>query len=123
MPLYELVCIAAHVPPPNRELHQLITNLSSRVMRTGGVVRDIRNLGSRTLPMRMRRHQQYYTEGDHFSMLFDTSPPVLATLNESLKNDPGVIRWTMLRKGTTIKDLVPKGEFTVKSQSNGRGGF
>jgi hypothetical protein len=52
----------------------------------------------------------------------------------------------MLRKGTTMyastirrsfqpdtdyilvclnhsKDLVPKGEFTVKSQSNGRGGF
>jgi len=28
----------------------------------------------------------------HFSMLFDTSPPVLATLNESLRNDPGVIR-------------------------------
>ncbi|GHJ89289.1 hypothetical protein NliqN6_5691 [Naganishia liquefaciens] len=103
MPLYELVCIAAHNPSTNKDLYSLVHNVASTVLRTGGVVRDIKNMGVRKLPQRMRRHQQYYTVGDHFSMTFDTSPPVLARLNETLRSDPGIIRWTMLKKGSTMQ--------------------
>jgi hypothetical protein len=38
----------------------------------------------------------------HFTVTFDTSPPVLARLNETLRSDPGIIRWTMLKKGSTM---------------------
>lgn len=86
MPLYELVCIAAHNPStnvsnsgtsggepnltatsswvPQKDLYSLVHNVASTVLRTGGVVRDIKNMGVRRLPQRMRRHQQYYTVGE-----------------------------------------------------------
>jgi len=64
----------------------------------------------------MRRHQQYYSVGDHFTVLFDTSPPVLSALNEQLRVDPSVIRWTTIKKGSTIKDLIPKREFTMQTK-------
>lgn len=38
-------------------------------------------------------------------MMFDTSPPVLATLNESLKNDPGVIRSATIPSPCVFKQL------------------
>ncbi|KAL7423860.1 hypothetical protein Q5752_001445 [Cryptotrichosporon argae] len=107
MPLYELFCIAAHSTQPSN-LRQLVDQIARTVHANGGVVRDIRTLGVRaTLPMRMRRNQQYHERGEHFTMTFDTSPVVLQRLNESLRVDPLVVRWMTLKKGETIKQLNP----------------
>ncbi|CAD6577868.1 MAG: hypothetical protein TREMPRED_002054 [Tremellales sp. Tagirdzhanova-0007] len=79
MPLYELFCIAAHNP-------------TSPIHASGGVLRDLRNLGiGLTLPMRMRRHQQYFHRGE-----------VLKSIDESLNRDPAVVRWTLLKKGAKL---------------------
>lgn len=39
-------------------------------------------------------------------MHFDTSPRTLAALNERLRTDPRVVRWTMLKLGERLEDVV-----------------
>lgn len=92
MPLYELFCIAVHNPvssvradifslPPRTfhadihlpiifsplqvNLRGIVNIVSTQVHQTGGVVRDLRNLGiNMTLPQRIRRMRQYYSTGE-----------------------------------------------------------
>ncbi|WRT68316.1 ribosomal protein S6 [Kwoniella shivajii] len=106
MPLYELFCIAVHNPASSVNLRSVINSLSNQIHTTGGVVRDMKNLGiNLTLPQRMRRMRQYHERGDHFTMTFDTSPIVLKRLDETLRRDPSIIRWTLLKKASKVKDL------------------
>ncbi|WWD02503.1 ribosomal protein S6 [Kwoniella europaea PYCC6329] len=106
MPLYELFCIAVHNPTSSVNLRSVINSLSNQIHSTGGVVRDMKKLGiNLTLPQRMRRMRQYHERGDHFTMTFDTSPIVLKRLDETLRRDPSIIRWTLLKKATKVKDL------------------
>lgn len=46
-------------------------------------------------------------------MHFDTSPRTLATLNERLRTDPRVVRWTMLKLGERLEDVVRDPSTTV----------
>ncbi|KAK4689521.1 hypothetical protein P7C73_g591, partial [Tremellales sp. Uapishka_1] len=86
MPLYELFCIASHNPASpvspslprwlsltypelisslQANLRQLIDSLARQVHTSGGVVRNLQNLGAgKTLPQRMRRNQQYHERGE-----------------------------------------------------------
>ncbi|KAK6910555.1 ribosomal protein S6 [Kwoniella mangroviensis CBS 8507] len=106
MPLYELFCIAVHNPSSSVNLRSVINSLSNQIHSTGGVVRDMKKLGiNLTLPQRMRRMRQYHERGDHFTMTFDTSPIVLKRLDETLRRDPSIIRWTLLKKASKVKDL------------------
>ncbi|WWD19030.1 ribosomal protein S6 [Kwoniella shandongensis] len=107
MPMYELFCIAVHNPQSSVNLRSLINSLSNQVHTSGGVVRDLKNLGiNLTLPQRIRRMRQYHSRGDHFTMTFDTSPIVLRRLDETLRRDPSIIRWTVLKKAEKVKDLA-----------------
>ncbi|WVO17786.1 ribosomal protein S6 [Cryptococcus depauperatus] len=107
MPLYELFCIAVHNPVSSVNLRGIVNNVSTQVHQSGGVVRDLKNLGlNLTLPQRMWRMRQFYTKGDHFTMAFDSSPVVLKRINETLRNDPSIIRWTVLKRASKLKDLA-----------------
>ena len=46
-------------------------------------------------------------------MHFDTSPRTLHSLNSIMRIDPRVIRWTMLKLGEKIEDVVKDREVTV----------
>lgn len=46
-------------------------------------------------------------------MYFDTSPRTLNSLALKLRRDPRVIRWTMLKQGEKIQDIVLPREKTV----------
>ncbi|WWC63238.1 mitochondrial 37S ribosomal protein bS6m [Kwoniella dejecticola CBS 10117] len=106
MPLYELFCIAVHNTESSVNLRSVINSLSNQIHSTGGVVRDLKKLGiNLTLPQRMRRMRQYHSRGDHFTMTFDTSPIVLKRLDETLRRDPSIIRWTLLKRASKVKDL------------------
>ncbi|ORY35633.1 hypothetical protein BCR39DRAFT_511224 [Naematelia encephala] len=108
MPLYELFCIAAHNPVSPSNLRQLISGISREVHNSGGCVRSLQNLGiGLTLPTRKRRHQVWHHRGDHFTMLFDTSPVVLAKLNATMREDPLVVKWMFTKKGEKLKHITP----------------
>ncbi len=43
-------------------------------------------------------------------MQFDTSPRTLPSLNYLMKQDPRVVRWTILKLGTKVEDVTVKGQ-------------
>ena len=45
-------------------------------------------------------------------MHFDTSPRTLRSLNSIMRSDPRVIRWTMLKLGEKVEDVVQSPEKT-----------
>jgi hypothetical protein len=49
----------------------------------------------------------------YWTMHFDTSPRTLRSLNSIMRSDPRVIRWTMLKLGEKIEDVVKHPEKTV----------
>lgn len=112
MPFYQMVCIASHFRE-YRHIKDLVTMSAKHIMDQGGVVRNIDYWGTKTLPQAMRRHRQVYTIGDYWSMYFDTSPAGLRSLTGMIRRDPRVIRWTMLKQGDKVEDVVLPREKTV----------
>jgi len=110
-----MVCIAAHYPE-YKHIKDLVTQSAMHVLDSGGVVRSLSYWGTLGLPQRMRRHQQYYTEGDYWFMNFDASPRTLQGLNSLLRKDPRVIRWTMLKEGEKLEDIVRLKQQTIDKQ-------
>ncbi|KAI0081273.1 hypothetical protein K474DRAFT_1656770 [Panus rudis PR-1116 ss-1] len=105
MPFYRMLCIAAHNAEYNH-IKGLVRRSASHIMDNGGVVRAIDWWGTKSLPQRMRRHRSIYTIGDYWTMSFDASPKSLAQLNATLRRDPLVIRWTVLKQGEKVEDVV-----------------
>jgi len=113
MPFYQMVCIAAHYNE-YKHIKGLVQQTARHVMNNGGVVRKISSWGTLALPQRMFRHKQYHNIGDYWTMDFDVSPLTLRSLNYLMRNDPRVIRWTMLKQGEKVEDIV---ETRGKTQS------
>ncbi|KAI0743843.1 ribosomal protein S6 [Daedaleopsis nitida] len=112
MPFYQLVCIAAHYPK-YEYIKGLVTRVATHVMDNGGVVRNLESWGTRTLPQRMRKGRHYHNIGDYWAIQFDASPTTLRSLNTIMRHDPQVIRWTSLKVGEKVEDVVRLGERTV----------
>ncbi|KAG8686218.1 hypothetical protein FRC08_012681 [Ceratobasidium sp. 394] len=112
MPFYELLCISSHFRD-YKHIKDLVTVTAQHVMNHGGVVRKINNLGTRTLPQRMRSHQQWQTAGDYWTMHFDSSPSVMQALGARLRQDPRVIRINTIKLGEKLEDIVKTREKTV----------
>ncbi|PAV18693.1 ribosomal S6 [Pyrrhoderma noxium] len=105
MPLYRLHCISAHYQE-YRHVKDLVTQSAKLLLDNGSPIREIKFLGTKSLPQRMKRHKAYHTIGDYWTMNFDTSPRLLARLNDQMRSDPRVIRWTMLKLGEKLEDVV-----------------
>ncbi|TIA90206.1 hypothetical protein E3P99_01676 [Wallemia hederae] len=105
MPVYNILCIAAHYPEiaPIREL---LKTTSSMINNGNGVIRTIDFWGTHTLPMRMRRHQEIHDKGDYINMEFVGSPKVLNNLNNLLRLDPRVVRWQTINQGSKVTDFL-----------------
>jgi small subunit ribosomal protein S6 len=116
-----------------RHIKELVTTCATHVLDNGGVVRSLNNWGTRVLPSRMNRHQQWHTMGEfvarfhlysnlkltscwvcsYWTMHFDTSPRVLHALNRRLRQDPRVIRCTMTKLGEKIEDIAEPKEQSI----------
>lgn len=112
MPFYQMLCIASHFRE-YKHIKELVTMSAKHIMDQGGVVRNVEYWGTQTLPQPMRRHRQVYTIGDYWTMYFDTSPHGLRSLTGVIRRDPRVIRWTMLKQGDKVGDVVLPREKTV----------
>ncbi|KAH7888595.1 ribosomal protein S6 [Phlebopus sp. FC_14] len=112
MPFYQMLCIAGHFKE-YKHIKDLVTRSARHVMDAGGVVRNIDFWGTQTLPQKMRRHKESFTVGDYWTMYFDTSPRTLRSLTAMMRRDPRVIRWTMLKQGEKVEEVVLPREKTV----------
>ncbi|KAH9847635.1 ribosomal protein S6 [Lenzites betulinus] len=118
MPFYRLVCIAAHYPE-YKHIKDLVTRAASHVLDNGGVVRRLDSWGTQTLPQRMRRAKVYHRIGDYWTMQFDASPATLRGLNNIMRHDPRVIRWTSLKVGEKVDDVLLVEEKTMTRNTDG----
>ncbi|KAL5507304.1 hypothetical protein ACEPAH_6760 [Sanghuangporus vaninii] len=105
MPLYKLFCIAAHYPE-YRHIKDLVQSSANFLLDQGSAVREIRYLGLKNLPQKMRRHKHNHIIGDYWHMNFDASPTVLQQLNDRMRADHRVVRWTMLKLGERLADVA-----------------
>ncbi|KAL0072462.1 hypothetical protein AAF712_000225 [Marasmius tenuissimus] len=83
-------------------------------MNSGGVVRKIDSWGTLVLPQRMKRHKVSHRVGDYWTLHFDTSPRTIQTLNKIMRQDPLVIRWTVLRSGSKVEDIAREGRNAIE---------
>ncbi|GAA5840439.1 hypothetical protein JCM11251_006560 [Rhodosporidiobolus azoricus] len=123
MPLYELVCIAKH-HTTLAPLHSLLRSTTSLVHQNNGVVRTTDYWGKRNLPAKMKVGKRRGgggggaeggsgdLVGDYFSLTFDCNPPTLSALNNRLRLDPSVLRWTTLKLGAKLEDVAKVREET-----------
>lgn len=79
----------------------------------GSVVREIRYIGLRTLPQRMKRHKQHHEFGDYWSMHFDAPPSLVSQLNKYMQTDHRVVRWTTLKLGERLTDVASIRQNTI----------
>jgi len=94
-----------------------VTQSAMHVLDNGGTVRGFRYWGTLTLPQRMKRQKEFFNYGDYWFMHFDASPKTLKGLHTLLRKDPRVIRWTMLKEGEKVEDVVELKEQTLDYSS------
>ncbi|KIK67325.1 hypothetical protein GYMLUDRAFT_126395, partial [Collybiopsis luxurians FD-317 M1] len=113
MPLYQMLCISSHFGE-YKFIKQLVTQTCSHIMNNGGVVRKIDSWGTLALPQRMKRHASFHTHADYWTLHFDTSPRTLQSLNKIMRQDPLVIRWTVLNLGANAQVLASEGRKLIQ---------
>ncbi|CCE64173.1 hypothetical protein TPHA_0G03330 [Tetrapisispora phaffii CBS 4417] len=101
--LYELVSIVRVVNPmtANREAKDLATTIGKLIINNRGVLRRIIPMGTRFLPKIMKTDQDRHFQGYHFMMLFDSSAAVQSEILRTLRNDPRVIRSSIVKVDTS----------------------
>ncbi|CDZ97222.1 Mitochondrial ribosomal protein MRP17 [Phaffia rhodozyma] len=117
MPFYQLVAIASHYDK-YKPIRDLVRSTALHIMEHGGHVRTIKSWGTQTLPEKMRRHKVTHEVGDYFVVEFDCSPITLKALDDQYRVDPRVIRWTNIKLGDKIKDLIHSPAKTINWGSN-----
>ncbi|KAF9451941.1 hypothetical protein P691DRAFT_698162 [Macrolepiota fuliginosa MF-IS2] len=110
MPLYQMVCVAAHFPEYHH-IRELVRQSATHIMNAGGVVRKVESWGTMQLPQRMKkkRTNAYEHIGDYWTLHCDTSPQTLRSLNNFMRRDPRVLRWTVLKLGDRVEDVARQG--------------
>lgn len=101
MPRYELALILKAMQRP--ETAAALRRTVETLMERGALVRDLENLGERTLPYTMRKHNQSHNRGTYFLVDFYAAPRIVTGLLDHLHRDVDVVRPTVLKK----EDQVP----------------
>ncbi|CAN7989194.1 unnamed protein product [Ixodes hexagonus] len=94
MPAYELTMILRTMSKP--ELASALKRTGELMLKSGVILRDIENLGTKELPIKMSRHGRTHTSGSYFLFRFDAAPVFQRTLRDEMKRDVDVIRGTLI---------------------------
>ncbi|KAL9548404.1 hypothetical protein PS6_006621 [Mucor atramentarius] len=118
MPFYELVCIARHNIVESN-LKDLLKTSAKQVINRGGVVRGFDNWGDMKIPHRIKRHQEYFTDGSmliqefrYWAMHFDANPLIIQELGKKLAVDTRVLRHTFIKLGDKLETVVARPDKT-----------
>ncbi|CAO3613584.1 unnamed protein product [Mucor hiemalis] len=106
MPFYELVCIARH------NIVEILKTSAKQVLNRGGVVRGFDNWGDMKIPHRIKRHQEYFTDGRYWAMHFDANPLIVQDLSKKLAVDTRVLRHTFIKLGDKLDTVVARPDKT-----------
>ncbi|KZF26753.1 hypothetical protein L228DRAFT_258136 [Xylona heveae TC161] len=120
--LYELIAICR--PGNLAEVRDIARTAGSLVLNNGGVVRGFTNWGPFLLPKPLHVHQATHSRGHYFIMRFDSSANTQHMVRRTLKLDPRMIRFGMVKMGSKLEEIadVP-GKAEWKSDDSDRRGF
>jgi len=102
-PVY--VLIASLVPHSGQAgLHAVTRRLVETTVHNGGIVRNVRNNGVRTMayPFRSKALQKRFWKTHMFTMEFIAPPSAVKHLNSAMRSEMDVLRSTILRAEETL---------------------
>ncbi|XP_078265845.1 small ribosomal subunit protein bS6m [Rhinoraja longicauda] len=103
MPRYELALILKTMQRP--EMAAALRRTVEALLENGAVVRNLENLGERTLPYKISKHNLRHTRGGYFTVDFNAPPAIVPTMLDHLDRDIDVVRPTILKqKQPTAED-------------------
>ncbi|XP_042357740.1 28S ribosomal protein S6, mitochondrial [Plectropomus leopardus] len=100
MPRYELALILKVMQRP--ETAAAVRRTVETLMERGAVVRDLENLGERTLPYKMNKHNEKHSRGTYFLFDFYAAPSIITGFLDHLHRDVDVVRPTVLKKDDAV---------------------
>ncbi|XP_019380037.1 PREDICTED: 28S ribosomal protein S6, mitochondrial [Gavialis gangeticus] len=95
MPRYELALILKVMQRP--ETAATLKRTVEALMERGAIVRNLENLGERSLPYKISKHSKCHTRGGYFSVDFEGPPAIVSTIMDHLGRDIDIIRRTILK--------------------------
>ncbi|XP_025964324.1 small ribosomal subunit protein bS6m isoform X2 [Dromaius novaehollandiae] len=95
MPRYELALILKAMQRP--ETAAVLKRTVEALMERGAIVRNLENLGERSLPYKISKHKQRHRRGGYFLVDFEGPPSIVSTMMDHLGRDIDVIRRTFLK--------------------------
>ncbi|XP_023948891.1 probable 28S ribosomal protein S6, mitochondrial [Bicyclus anynana] len=112
MPTYELALMLRTMPKP--ELKTTLTRISHAIFNSGGIIRNIENLGFRAMPYKTSSHSVVHREANYFVFKIDTATQAVADLKEEYSRDVDIIRQRVYKvqekadhKCTLEEELLP----------------
>ncbi|EGD77930.1 hypothetical protein PTSG_09565 [Salpingoeca rosetta] len=95
MPSYELCMIMRALR--SEALAKELVPILQRVQSLGGVVQDVKSVGSQPLPHKMKAHFEHHDKGTYSFLRFESSPTALPQLDTALKRNSSIIRHNFVK--------------------------
>ena len=102
-------------------LQRIASTAGRLVLSRNGVVRGVTNWGTFLLPKPLRRYQTLHHTGHYFVMRFDSSAQTQHDVQKTLKLDPRLIRYGVVKMGQTLKDISDIGGKVTWSHNDSEG--
>ncbi|XP_034873539.1 small ribosomal subunit protein bS6m isoform X2 [Mirounga angustirostris] len=99
MPRYELALILKAMQRP--ETAAALKRTVEALMDRGAIVRNLENLGDRTLPYKISSHSQRHSRGGYFLVDFYAPATAVESIMEHLSRDIDVIRPNVVKHPLT----------------------
>ncbi|XP_029459393.1 28S ribosomal protein S6, mitochondrial isoform X2 [Rhinatrema bivittatum] len=96
MPRYELALILKIMQRP--ETAAALKRTMETLMKHGAVVRNLENLGEKSLPYKISKHSERHSRGGYFLVDLEAPPTLVTIMLDHLARDIDVIRPTFLRQ-------------------------
>merc|ERR1712028_293853 len=101
MAAYELNCLLSTKIPIETSV-RLFRGLAQGVIRNGGVVHKVVNMGIRPLGYKIRKSQESHLNAQYVALEMDIAPKTLRELEHTLRVDKHVLRFMTLNKERTV---------------------
>merc|ERR1712183_1236054 len=100
MPSYEIFAIIRSTMT-GPEIASMYKGIVTRITNVDGVVRNIKNMGVRPLPYRIRRLKDNHYEGRYMVMQYDGSPKIFPEVRYDVELQPNVVRMECVKISKT----------------------
>ncbi|XP_062478255.1 small ribosomal subunit protein bS6m [Pezoporus occidentalis] len=95
MPRYELALIVKVMQRP--ETAAVLKRTVEALMERGAIVRNLENLGERSLPYKISKHRERHRRGGYFLIDLEAPPTIVTTMMDHLGRDIDVIRRAFIK--------------------------